>query len=115
VSLGRRYSQGIARFVKPRCTVPASSRIVRHLFYHRLPGVEWARRRLRGLRIHPRGIVPASGGAQTKILWIDYRRRSVGPMRVAGVRLDAAGRFHQTFAGLGPSTRAEVTVLATGR
>jgi hypothetical protein len=68
-----------------------------------LPGVTWRQRRIPGLRIYPRGVVPRSGGAQTKILWIDYRNRARGTMVVAGRRLDAPGRFRQSFPVLGPS------------
>lgn len=82
---------------------PASSQIIGHLFYYGLPGVSWRQHHTAGLRIYPGGVVPGSGGAQTKILWIDYRRRARGPMEIDGRRLDAAGRFHQSFPVLGPS------------
>jgi hypothetical protein len=111
---------------------PTSSRIIGHLFYYGVAGVPWRKRHTPGFRIYPGGIVPASAGADTKVLWIDYRNRSRGPMVVRGQRLGAPGRFHQTFATLGPSvidvpsrgcwhptlntrtTSAAVTVLATG-
>ncbi len=110
---------------------PASSQIVGHLFYYGVPGVAWAESHMQGLRIYPGGVVPGSGGAQTKILWIDYRGRSKGAMRVDGSRLDARGEFHQSFPSLGPTiidipstgcwrvtlhtttTTGKVTVLAT--
>jgi hypothetical protein len=113
-------------------TTPNSTQIVGHLFYYGVHGVIWRGHHARGLRIYPGGTVPASGGAQTKILWIDYSRRSRGPMTIDGQRLDAPGEFHQTFAVLGASvidvpskgcwrvtvhtrtTRGQITMLATG-
>jgi hypothetical protein len=112
---------------------PASSRIIGHLFYYSLPGAVWRVQRATGLRIYPGGTVPGSGGARTKILWIDYSGHSRGAMDVDGARLDAPGRFHQSFAALGPSiidvpspgcwhvtlrtatTTGKVTLLATRR
>jgi hypothetical protein len=111
---------------------PTSSRIIGHLFYYAVPGVSWSKQHAAGLRIYPGGMVPTSVGADTKILWIDYRKRSRGPMIIHGQRLDVPGRFRQAFATLGPSvinvpssgcwhltlhtrrTTAAVTVLATG-
>lgn len=81
----------------------AASQIIGHLFYYALPGVAWRRHHTPGLRIYPGGVVPGSGGAQTKILWIDYRNRARGTMVIAGRRLDAPGRFRQSFPVLGPS------------
>jgi hypothetical protein len=82
---------------------PASSHIIGHLFYYAVRGVAWRQHRTTGLRIYPGGVVPGSGGAQTKILWIDYRNRARGAMVIDGERLDAPGRFRQSFAVLGPS------------
>jgi hypothetical protein len=82
---------------------PASSQIVGHLFYYAVPGASWRRHHTTGLRMDPGGVVPGSGGAHTKILWIDYSGRSRGAMEIAGQRLDAPGHFHQSFAALGPS------------
>jgi hypothetical protein len=82
---------------------PASSRIIGHLFYYAVPGVGWRQRHMGGLRIYPGGVVPGSGGAHTKILWIDYSGRARGAMNIAGERLDAPGEFHQSFPVLGPS------------
>lgn len=111
--------------------MPISSQIIGHLFYYGVHGVTWRKHHVKGLRIYPGGIVPASGGAHTKILWIDYSSRSRGPMAIDGRRLDAPGQFHQSFPTLGPSiidvpssgcwrltvrthtTTGEVTMLAT--
>jgi hypothetical protein len=82
---------------------PVSSQIVGHLFYYAVPGVSRRRQRSSGLRMSPGGVVPGSGGAHTKILWIDYSGRSRGAMEIAGQRLDAPGEFHQSFSVLGPS------------
>jgi hypothetical protein len=82
---------------------PSSSQIIGHLFYYGVPGVAWREHHAKGLRIYSGGMVPGSGGADTKILWIDYSKRSRGAMIIHGQRLDAPGRFHQTFAALGPS------------
>lgn len=82
---------------------PASSQIIGHLFYYSVAGVPWPKHHTTGLRIYPDGVVPGSGGGHTKILWIDYRNRARGRMVIDGRRLDAAGRFQQSFSVLGPS------------
>lgn len=82
---------------------PTSSHIIGHLFYYAVPGVPWGKHHDPGLRIYPGAIVPASVGAATKVLWIDYRNRSRGALRIDGQRLNSPGTFHQVFAMLGPS------------
>jgi hypothetical protein len=82
---------------------PPSSQIIGHLFYYAVPGVPWRSQRTKGLRIYPHGVVPGSGGASTKILWIDHSSRARGTLTVDAERLDASGQFHQSFAELGPS------------
>jgi hypothetical protein len=88
---------------------PNSSQIIGHLFYYAAHGVDWRARKTPGFRIFVHGRVPDSGGAGTKILWIDYSHRASGEMRVTGHRLDRPGMFQQTFPTLGPSTIAVPT------